>query len=146
MREVAKKKLDELGYKQSGDFRSKDGKELDLTFVIDYGDSVSTAVSNLVQSQLKAVGVNVKIKSVPVAELFKNYVYRGAYDIVYYALAAPPLPISAGGPFFYWNQGSPGRNFSAIGNDTINKLLDQAGSELDENKRIDLIQQVDTEI
>jgi len=144
--DAAKKKLDELGYKQSGDFRAKDGKELDINFVIDAGNPISTAISGLVQSQLKLAGVNAKINSVPAAELFKNYVYRGAYDLVAYGLSAPPQPISANAAAFYYTPGNTQQNYSAIGNDTINKLLDQAGSELDENKRIDLIQQADTEI
>ncbi|EWM13797.1 hypothetical protein [Kutzneria sp. 744] len=46
----------------------------------------------------------------------------------------------------YFTPGNTQQNYSAIGNDTINKLLDQAGSELDENKRVDLIQQADTDI
>ncbi|GAA3439505.1 ABC transporter family substrate-binding protein [Kutzneria kofuensis] len=144
--EAAKKKLDELGYKQSGDFRAKDGKELDLNFVIDSGNPISTAISGLVQAQLKTVGINAKINSVPAAELFKNYVRRGAFDLVAYGLSAPPQPISANAPTFYYTPGNNQSNYAAIGNDTINKLLDQAGSELDENKRIDLIQQADTEI
>jgi peptide/nickel transport system substrate-binding protein len=144
--EAARKKLDELGYKPNGDFRSKDGKELDLNYVIDSGNPISTAISGLVQSQLKAVGVNAKINSVPVAELFKNYVNRGAYDMVGYAFSAPPQPVSANAAAFEYTPGNTQQNYSAIGNDTINKLLDEAGSELDENKRIDLIQQADTEI
>jgi peptide/nickel transport system substrate-binding protein len=144
--DTAKKELDELGYKQSGDFRAKDGKELDLNFVAPAGNPISTAVSGLVQAQLKAVGVNAKINSVPAAELFKNYIFRGAYDVAFYGIATPSQPVSASAPFFRWDPNHPRRNYSAIGNDTINKLLDQAGSELDENKRIDLIQQADTEI
>ena len=144
--DAAKKKLDELGYKQSGDFRSKDGKELDVNFVIDAGNPISTAISGLVQTQLKAAGVNAKINSVPVAELFKNYVYRGAYDLVAYGLSAPPQPVSANASSFYLTSDATAGNYSQIGNDTINKLLDEAGSELDESKRVALIQQADTEI
>jgi peptide/nickel transport system substrate-binding protein len=144
--DAARKKLDDLGYKQSGDFRSKDGKELDVNFVIDAGNPISTAISGLVQTQLKAAGVNAKINSVPVAELFKNYVYRGAYDLVAYGLSAPPQPVSANASSFYLTSDATAGNYSQIGNDTINKLLDEAGSELDESKRVALIQQADTEI
>ncbi|QUQ68917.1 ABC transporter family substrate-binding protein [Kutzneria sp. CA-103260] len=144
--EAAKKKLDELGYKQSGAFRSKDGKELDLNYVVDAGNPTSTAVANLVQTELKAVGVNAKINSVPVAELFSNYVNRGAYDVVLYRLIDNAQPLISNTPIFYYTPGNTQTNYSAIGNDTINKLLDEAGSELDENKRVDLIQQADTEI
>jgi peptide/nickel transport system substrate-binding protein len=144
--EAAKKKLDELGWKQNGAFRSKDGKELDLNYVVDAGNPTSAAVSTLVQTQLKAVGVNAKINTVPVAELFKNYVNRGAYDVVLYREVANAQPLISNKPLFYFTPGNTQQNYAAIGNDTINKLLDQASSELDDTKRVDLIQQADTEI
>ncbi|MFI9387562.1 ABC transporter family substrate-binding protein [Kutzneria sp. NPDC052558] len=144
--EAAKKKLDELGWKQNGAFRAKDGKELALNYVVDAGNPTSTAVFNLVQAQMKAIGVDAKLNSVPVAELFSNYVNRGAYDVVLYRFVAQAQPLSSNASTFYYTPGNTQSNYSAIGNDTINKLLDEAGAELDETKRTDLIQQADTEI
>ena len=144
--EAAKKALDGLGYRQNGQFRAKDGKEFDLTLVVPAGIALSTAIATLTQSQLKAVGVNVKINAVPPDELFAKYVNRGAFDIIGYSNTTSPQPLSAAKSQYYYKPGVMGLNYSGIGGDRLNTLLDQASAELDEGKRIALIQQADAEI
>ncbi|MFC0548648.1 ABC transporter family substrate-binding protein [Kutzneria chonburiensis] len=144
--DAAKKALDSLGYKQNGDFRAKDGKEFDLTLVVPAGIALSTAISTLVQSQLKAVGVNVKINAVPPDELFAKYINPGAFDVIGYGTTTPAQPLAAVKSQFYSTPGTTGLNYSAIGSAAVNKLLDDASAELDDGKRTALIQQADAEI
>jgi peptide/nickel transport system substrate-binding protein len=144
--EASKKTLDDQGYRQNGAFRAKDGKEFDLTLVVPAGIALSTAIATLVQSQLKAVGVNVKINAVPPDELFSKYVNRGAFDVIGYSTTTPAQPLAAVKSQFYYTPGAAGLNYSAIGSATVNKLLDDASAELDEGRRTALIQQADAEI
>jgi peptide/nickel transport system substrate-binding protein len=144
--EASKKTLDDLGYRQNGTFRAKDGKEFDLTLVVPTGIALSSAIATLVQSQLKAVGVNVKINAVPPDELFSKYVNRGAFDVIGYSTTTPAQPLAAVKSQFYYTPGAAGLNYSAIGSATVNKLLDDASAELDEGRRTALIQQADAEI
>jgi peptide/nickel transport system substrate-binding protein len=144
--EASKKTLDDQGYRQNGAFRAKDGKEFDLTLVVPAGIALSTAIATLVQSQLKAVGVNVKINAVPPDELFSKYVNRGAFDVIGYSTTTPAQPLAAVKSQFYYTPGAAGLNYSVIGSATVNKLLDDATAELDEGKRTALIQQADAEI
>ncbi|AHH94485.1 ABC transporter family substrate-binding protein [Kutzneria albida] len=144
--EASKKKLDELGWKQNGQFRAKDGKELAITMVIDAANPISTSLSNLVQQQLKTIGVNTKINSVPAAELFKNYVVPGAFDLAFYNQNLQPQPVSTSKSAYYLDANSTQQNYAHIGNEAINKLLDAAAKEVDDTKRADLVQQADTEI
>ncbi|MFC0438165.1 ABC transporter family substrate-binding protein [Kutzneria buriramensis] len=144
--DAARKKLDELGYKQSGEFRVKDGKEFDLNFVLPAGIPLSTSIGALVQSQLKAAGINAKINAVPPADFFPNYVNRGAYDVISYSYQGQPQPLAASRSAFYYTPGNLQQNHSAVGSDELNRLLDAAGAETDDAKRIGLVQQADAEI
>jgi peptide/nickel transport system substrate-binding protein len=142
----ARRMLDALGWRQDGDVRVKDGKPLRLTYVIDSGNQTSLSIANLVSMQLKAIGVPVDIKPVPVTDLIKNYVEPGAFDLVAYSQSLPPQPITANMPAYALDPNNIQRNFSRIGSDTVNRLLSQAAAESDDRRRVALIQQADTEI
>ena len=57
--EKAKKLLDEAGWKQDGDYRSKDGQELTFEFCFVGNDAVQKTIAEVVQSDLKKAGMKV---------------------------------------------------------------------------------------
>jgi peptide/nickel transport system substrate-binding protein len=138
--------LDSLGWRQVGDVRVKDGRPLRLTYVLDSGNQTSLSIATLVSSQLKAIGVQLDIEPVPVAELFKNYVEPGAFDVVAYGQALPPQPITANAPVYALNSDNVQRNLSRIGSDSVNRLLADAAAEENDQRRVALLQQADVEI
>ncbi|MBO0839248.1 MAG: ABC transporter family substrate-binding protein [Sciscionella sp.] len=144
--DAAKKALDADGWKLSGQYRKKNGKELDITFIKDNPNPISDNITKLVQSQLAQIGVKVNIKPVPIADFFKSYVFRGDYDMTGYAWQGTSYPVSGNTGVFYLDPKNPQQNYSQVGNQTINKLLDQANSELDDQKRADLANQIDAEV
>ena len=75
--EEAKKLLDEAGWKVEGEFRKKDGKVLEIRFVIPSQVASSQQESSLIFNMLKAINVNVKIDSVPSDDFFDKYINTG---------------------------------------------------------------------
>ena len=83
----AKKLLDAAGWKVGGDgYRSKDGKQL----VLDYPVTQFSAGPELLQAQLKQVGINLSLRTLTPAEA-ATYVKDGNYDLTqtYFTRADP---------------------------------------------------------
>lgn len=143
--EKAASELDALGWTMQGDVRMKDGKALNVRDVIPTGTAVSEGEAKLVQQQLAAIGVQVTIDSVPLNNFFEQYVSTGNFDITHFSWLGTPSPISSSSGI-YRLAPEIGQNYGRIGNDTINQLLDQANQELDPEKQIDIINQLDQEV
>jgi len=144
--EAAKKQLDQLGWLQAGDFRAKAGKELKVRLVIPVGTPISQQSGQIIQSQLKAIGVNLDIQAVPSTEFFKNYVNVGNFDLTLFRWISTAFPIAGGQGIYYNDPKNIGQNYGHIGNDQINKLYDTAAQELDDSKRAQDLNDVDKEI
>ncbi len=144
----AKKDLDALGWKQSGQYRVKDGKELDIEYV---SSNVVAAndIGKLLQQQLAAAGIKVNITAVPTEDFFKKYINVGSFDITYFRWLATSFPLSGQSSAYTVNLQDPtfvGQNYGHVGNQQINDLIQQANGELDDTKRTDLTQQADKAI
>jgi peptide/nickel transport system substrate-binding protein len=145
----AKKLLDQAGWKQSGAYRQKGGKTLDLRFVIPTGVPASKQEGELTQAMLKDVGIKLDINAVPSDDFFDKYVTPGNYDITPFAWLGTPFPISSA-QSIYANptKDSKGQlqiqqNFARVGSKQIDDLMTQAASTLDQNKALQLINQAD---
>jgi peptide/nickel transport system substrate-binding protein len=134
--EKAKRLLDEAGWELKADgIREKDGKRLTLA----YGESSPNRekrndVAYFIQNQLKEIGVevNVDITTDLVTQLAAN-----AYDLWGNSYASVE-PISALQIFY--------STFNPYGNPQIDEWVVQAQSELDEEKKKDLIVKTQKEI
>lgn len=144
--EAAKKQLDQLGWKAAGDFRAKDGKELKVRLIIPTGTPISQQTGQILQSQLKAIGVNLDIQAVPSTEFFKNYVNVGNFDITLFRWISTAFPIAGGQGIYYNDPKNIGQNYGHIGDDKINQLYDAAAQELDDSKRAADLNEIDKEI
>jgi peptide/nickel transport system substrate-binding protein len=145
----AKQLLDQAGWKQSGAYRQKGGKTLDLRFVIPTGVPASKQEGELTQAMLKDVGIKVDINAVPSDDFFDKYVTPGNYDITPFAWLGTPFPISSA-QSIYANptKDSKGQlqiqqNFARVGSPKIDALMTQAASSLDQNQAFNLINQAD---
>jgi peptide/nickel transport system substrate-binding protein len=148
----AKKLLDGAGWKLAGNVRKKDGKPLSARFVVPTGVTSSNQVAELVRTMLEGVGVRVEVLSVQTQEFFKQYVVPGNFELTVFSFLGKPFPISSNKPSYV--SPKPGRNgeldfqqnFARIGTPQIDALFDQATSEFDEQKAIDLANRIDTAI
>ena len=144
--EAAKKELDALGWKQNGEYRAKDGKELALRFVGPTPNPVSDQVSKLVHGQLKAIGVKITIDAVPASDYFRQFVNVGNFDITAFGWKKGARPIGDSKSIYYLDRANVSQNYGRVGNDTINKLYDEAAMELDDAKRADFANRIDREV
>ncbi|MEV0384085.1 ABC transporter family substrate-binding protein [Nonomuraea sp. NPDC050643] len=122
----AKRLLDAAGWKISGQVRQKDGKPLDLRFVVPSGVQVSKSEGELAQSMLARIGVKLSIKAVPSDDFFTKYVIPGNFDITPFAYIGTPFPISSS--YGVYANVAPGGNWNANFGRTGSQAIDQAMS------------------
>lgn len=145
--EEAKKLLDEAGWKVEGEFRKKDGKELAIRFVIPTQVASSQQESSLVFNMLKAINVRVNINAVPSDDFFEKYINTGNFDFTVFSWIGTPFPISSSKSIYALPKGDDiQQNYARIGSQEIDALFDQATSEFDEQKAIDIGNQIDAKI
>jgi peptide/nickel transport system substrate-binding protein len=150
--EKAKQMLDAAGWKQTGAYRQKGGKTLELRFVIPSGLQASRQEGELTQAMLKDVGIKLDIRAVPSEDFFDKDVTPGNFDITPFSWLGTPFPISSS-QSIYANpvKDSKGelqiqQNYARVGSKQIDDLMNQAEETLDPNKGFDLTNQVDAQI
>ncbi|MCB0369871.1 MAG: peptide ABC transporter substrate-binding protein, partial [Bdellovibrionales bacterium] len=90
-RRLAKKLLDEAGWKMGSDgYRHKDGKKLSFTLVAAGGAKVNETIQAIIQSQWKTIGVDLQIKSEVARYLFTELLPKRKYDMALYSWVSFP--------------------------------------------------------
>ncbi|MER6582885.1 ABC transporter family substrate-binding protein [Nonomuraea sp. NPDC001023] len=131
--ERAKQMLDAAGWKLNGAVRQKNGRPLDLRFVVPSGVQLSKSEGELAQNMLAQIGVKLTIKAVPSDDFFTKYVIPGNFDITPFAYIGTPYPISSSYGIYAnsangktWNA-----NFGRTGSPEIDQAMDKAAQNLD---------------
>lgn len=131
--ERAKQLLDAAGWKLNGAVRQKNGRPLDLRFVVPSGVQLSKSEGELAQNMLAQIGVKLTIKAVPSDDFFTKYVIPGNFDITPFAYIGTPFPISSSYGIYAnaadgktWNA-----NFGRTGSAEIDQAMDKAAQNLD---------------
>lgn len=141
--ERAAKLLDEAGWKDTdGDgIREKDGRKLELDFVVYNSRAELSLYAEAVQSDLKKLGFDIKINTVDY-NLIDNMGIKGEYDL----LISNITTANTGDPeiflTWYWKtnvNGSNPQNGSGYSNSEYDAKLEQLSSEFDTAKRRELI-------
>ena len=141
--ERAAKLLDEAGWKDSdGDgIREKDGKKLELDFVVYNSRAELPLYAEAVQSDLKKLGFDIKINTVDY-NLIDNMGIKGEYDL----LISNITTANTGDPeiflTWYWKTNTDGnnpQNGSGYSNPEYDSKLEQLSMEFDAAKRRELI-------
>jgi len=148
----AKSLLDEAGWKLDGNVRKKDGKPLEINFVIPTGVATSKQESELIQNMLAQIGVTVKINAVPVDDFFDKYITPGQFDFTVFSWLGTAYPISSS-TSIYKNptKNEKGeldiqQNYARVGSSEIDDLFAKAVKELDRKKATDIANQIDAQI
>ncbi|MFI7637598.1 ABC transporter family substrate-binding protein [Nonomuraea sp. NPDC049400] len=144
----ARQLLDAAGWKLSGTVRQKNGKVLDLRFVVPSGVQVSKQEGELAQSMLAQIGVKLTIKAVPSDDFFTKYVIPGNFDITPFAYIGTPFPVSSSYGIYAnspdgktWNA-----NFGRTGSPAIDQAMSRAAQSLDPARARMLTNQADEQI
>ncbi len=144
--EGAARMLDELGWVRQGDgIRTKDGQPLVIRNVIPSGVENSAQESSIAREQLRQIGVDMQIETVPVADFFEQHILVGDFDVTHFSWLGTAFPISSTRSIYALDDAAQ-QNFGRIGNEKINQLYAQANSTLDQQRRLELADQIDTEI
>ena len=149
---AAGKLLDDAGWKLDGNVRKQGGRPLTVRFVVPNGVASSNQVAELVRGMLDGIGVRVDVLPVPTQDFFKQYILPGNFDLTVFSFIGKPFPISSNrASYISPKPGENGeldfqQNFARIGTPQIDALFDKATSEFDEQKAIDLANEIDTAI
>jgi peptide/nickel transport system substrate-binding protein len=145
--EEAKKILDEAGWKVEGAVRKKDGKELAVRFVIPTQVASSQQESSLVTNMFEAINVKVNIDAVPSDDFFDKYINTGNFDFTVFSWIGTPFPISSAKSIYALPKGEDiQQNYARVGSAELDSLFDRATSEFDEQKALDIGNEIDAMI
>lgn len=139
----AERELDALGWTMSGEYRAKNGRQLNIRQVIDAENPISDRISRLTQAQLKRIGVKVTIDTVPAEDYFSEYINRGDFDITAYAAENSAFPASSTKAIYYYDRKNVAQNYARIGNARLNRLYDRLEAELNDRERVRLANEAD---
>jgi peptide/nickel transport system substrate-binding protein len=143
----AKALLDDAGWKAGADgIRAKDGVRMKLTFGTTSGNKLREQVQQVIQDQLKTVGIEVEIQNVPSSVLFGSWQdgsarKRGKFDMLMWTTGPGIDPDNH--MFTYYHSSSipseankgAGANYSRWKNSQVDDALDAASKTLDLSKR-----------
>ncbi|MFF4649622.1 ABC transporter family substrate-binding protein [Streptomyces sp. NPDC001380] len=128
----AKAALDAAGWKQDGEFRKKDGKTLEVNLVIPANVSVSANEGKLMQPMLKAVGIKLNIKSVPLDAFFDKYVTPGNFDLTVFSWIGTPFAASSSKSLYVNPKGDEiQQNYTRVGSPELDAAMDKAAADID---------------
>jgi len=136
--EGAKKILTAAGYKiEGGKLIGKNGQPVPpLRFRYTNGNQLRQQSAELFQSQMKQIGVEIKIEPTPT---LGNTLSTGDYDIIIFAWVGTPY--AADNRALWHSEG--GSNYGKWSNKEADALLDEASKTLDETKMRELFNKAD---
>lgn len=128
----AKALLDAAGWKMNGQYRQKDGKTLEVSFVYPDGTSVSENEGKLSQKMLQQVGIKLDIKPVPSDDFFDKYVQPGKFDLTAFSWLGNAWPVSSNKSIYQSPKGDNNfQNFAWYSNPAIDAAMNKAAGDLD---------------
>jgi peptide/nickel transport system substrate-binding protein len=137
----AQKLLEGAGYTKGSDgIYAKGGKKISLRFSTTAGNKLRETQGELLQAQLKQVGIDIKIANLDSQKLFGDALPNGNFDIADFAWVGSPFVVSGNRDIYRTGGGS---NYGNYSNPKVDQLFEQAGGEFDQNKAADLTNQAD---
>ncbi|MGG7508554.1 ABC transporter family substrate-binding protein [Plantibacter sp. YIM 135249] len=143
----AKQLLDDAGWKAGEDgIRERNGASLTVRFVITADNPVSAETAQQVQAQVKEAGFDLTIDTVPSADFFTKYVSTETrdFDAVPFSWVGTAFPISDAESLF--SPADSGQNYPGVTDDDLPALWKEANAELDPQKRLKIVQQLDEKV
>ncbi|MGK5641124.1 ABC transporter substrate-binding protein [Streptomyces sp. URMC 126] len=134
--------------------RFKDGKRLALRFVLPKGTGAEPLrqVGERIARQLDAVGIHTELRTVDDAGFFRDHIASGDFDLALYSWPASAFPATDARPIFAKPRPAADgslqveQNYSRVGTDQIDRLFEQASTELDGEASRDLVRRADARI
>ncbi|MGW0941721.1 ABC transporter family substrate-binding protein [Streptomyces sp. NPDC002623] len=133
---------------------AKDGKALDLRFVLPSGPGSESlaAVAERITKMLAKIGIRTEITKVSDESYFKDHIASGQYDLALYSWPASAFPATDARPIYAKpvpaadGSLSVEQNYTRVGTDQVDQLFDQAIGTLDEGEARSLLRKADSRI
>ena len=141
--EAAGQQLEDAGYtlNESTGIREKDGQPLQVEFTVLTGVPTSENEGNLIQNQLKEIGVDVALVNVPSAE-FGEVLDDGRFQMIAFSWSGTPYPMANIGQI-YGDPAQNSSNYANLNNPELNTLITEIGREMDHEARIEKANEAD---
>jgi peptide/nickel transport system substrate-binding protein len=137
----AQKLLQDAGYTKGSDgIYAKGGKKISLRFSTTAGNKLRETQGELLQAQMKQVGIEIKIANLDSQKLFGDALPNGNFDISDFAWVGGPFVVSGDRDTYRTGGGS---NYGSYSNPKVDALFAQASKEFDQAKLADLMNQAD---
>ncbi|HEX3212415.1 MAG TPA: ABC transporter family substrate-binding protein [Actinomycetota bacterium] len=140
----AAKLLEDAGYTKGADgIYAKGGKPLSLRISTTAGNQLRETQEQLIQAQLKQVGIDIKIVNADNRKFFGEWLPQGNFDIANFGWVGNPFAISSNQDIYRTGGGS---NYGQYASDKVDQLFRQAVREVDEAKSAELGNQIDQQL
>ncbi|MEV3962113.1 ABC transporter family substrate-binding protein [Nocardia sp. NPDC050193] len=140
--EAAKQELDALGWTLNGDVREKDGRKLVIRDVM-YNDKTWVQVAQIIQQNLRQVGIELVIETKPGSGFFTDNIQPGNFDVGQWVWMGDAFPLSSIPQIWGYYPDNLQGNYGRIGSPELNDLIEKTLTELNPQKAIELANQVD---
>jgi peptide/nickel transport system substrate-binding protein len=128
----AKQLLEQDGYHLGGDgVYAKAGHKLSFRVAAIAGDAVPVGAENLMQSELKAAGIDIKIDNPASDLLLATRLASHDFDLTVFAVPASPFPSVNNARYLL----DGAKNYSGSGSTQLDELLASGAAELDAQKQ-----------
>ncbi|WP_147679934.1 ABC transporter family substrate-binding protein [Actinomyces ruminicola] len=139
--EAAKQLLEDAGWTEGDDgIRVKDGQRLSFTYIIPTGTPTTENEGNLLQSQLKEVGMEMKLNPVETDKYFPEYVNAKNYEITAFTWVKTQYPLANIGQIYGTGSES---NFTSQSIPEIDEYVTKIASTMDEDERARMANECD---
>lgn len=131
---------------------TKNGKPLSLRMVLPADSPTLDDVGGRIARMLSGVGVRTEISKVKDESYFQDHIASGDFDLALYSWPGTAYPATDDTPIFAKPVPAPdgsltvAQNYSRVGTDQIDQLLNRAGAELDASAARDLTDEADSRI
>jgi len=130
------KLLGELGYakKDAEGYLEKDGRPLEFTVITNQGNKMRELTAEILQAQLKAVGIKVNIRVIEWSSFIHQFIDKRSFEAVLLGWSVSRDPDQ----YSIWNssQTREGQyNFISYKNSEVDSLLDEGRRTFDQHKR-----------
>ncbi|MDR5682975.1 MAG: peptide ABC transporter substrate-binding protein [Armatimonadota bacterium] len=131
--------LQEAGYRPGPDgILVKDGQRLSLEFATTAGNRTREAVQQIIQQQLRQIGIEIVIRNQPARVYFGESLPKRQFTLAMYAWVFGPTSDCEG---LYTGDTLPpdGQNYPGYKNDEVTRLCHAIPEELDEGRRAQML-------
>jgi peptide/nickel transport system substrate-binding protein len=141
---AATKLLEDAGYTKGADgIYAKDGQKLSLRISTTAGNQLRETQEELIQAQMKQIGVDIRLANADSRKLFGDWLPNGNFDIANFGWVGNPFAVSSSQDLYRTGGGG---NYGAYSSKKVDELFSRGVREVDEAKSAELSNQIDQQL